>query len=118
HPANPPGARPPIATYRAVGYIRKAMGRVGVPPSNSSFHRSRQMFEINETARMIQDMVRQWAEKNLRPNVHKLEKGEMLPFELMRDFANSLGIADMARMSLESKVKKLREKESGGSKEA
>jgi alkylation response protein AidB-like acyl-CoA dehydrogenase len=72
------------------------------------------MFEINETARMIQDMVRQWAEKNLRPHVHKLEKGEMLPFDLMRDFANSLGIADMARMALESRVKKLREREAGG----
>jgi alkylation response protein AidB-like acyl-CoA dehydrogenase len=73
-------------------------------------------FEVSEMAKMIQDMVRQWAEKNLRPVLPQLDSGELLPFDLMRDMSKSLGIGDMARMAVESKVKKMREREAKGEK--
>lgn len=75
-------------------------------------------FELSEPVKMIQDMVRQWCDRNLRPALPKLESGELLPFELMRDMAKQLGLADMARMALESRVRKLREREAGGAEAA
>ena len=71
-------------------------------------------FEMSEMAKMIQDMVHQWAERNLRPALAQLESGELLPFDLMRDMSKTLGIGDMARMALESKVKRMRERDAAG----
>lgn len=71
-------------------------------------------FELSEMAVMIQDMVRKWCNDKLRPVLPQLESGELLPFDLMRDFATSMGISEMAKMTVESRVRKLREKEAGG----
>lgn len=69
------------------------------------------MFELSEPAKMVQQMVRQWCDKNLRPALPKLESGEILPYDLMRDMAKQMGLTAMAKMSLQKKVKKMREKE-------
>ncbi len=71
-------------------------------------------FELSEMAVMIQDMVRQWCERKLRPALPQLESGELLPYDLMRDLSASMGLGEMAKMSVESRVRKLREKEAGG----
>ncbi len=75
-------------------------------------------FQLSEPAKMIQDMVRQWCNANLRPALPRLERGEELPYDLMRDMAQKLGIGEMAKMALESRVKKLRAKEKGESTES
>ncbi|MFZ5755486.1 MAG: acyl-CoA dehydrogenase family protein [Pseudomonadota bacterium] len=66
------------------------------------------MFEPGDMAKMAGQMARQWVNANLFPALPKLESGEMLPYDLMRDMAQKFGIRDMARMSLEKKVKKMR----------
>ncbi|MBI2895403.1 MAG: acyl-CoA dehydrogenase family protein [Deltaproteobacteria bacterium] len=55
------------------------------------------MFEFSEEHRMVQKMVRQWAEKELGPKVRAMEKGEVLPYELMRKLGRDFGIIEMAR---------------------
>ncbi len=75
------------------------------------------MFELSESTRMIQDMVRQWCDRKLRPSLPLLDSGELLPYDLMRDMARALGIADMARMAATARMQKLREKEQAGGSE-
>ncbi|MCW5828345.1 MAG: acyl-CoA dehydrogenase family protein [Deltaproteobacteria bacterium] len=71
------------------------------------------MFELNEMHKMTQQMIRQWCDKNLRPNISKLEEGEMLPYDLMRSMMKQFGLDAMSKMALQKRVKKLREQESG-----
>jgi alkylation response protein AidB-like acyl-CoA dehydrogenase len=74
------------------------------------------MFEPSDMAKMAGQMARQWVNANLFPALPKLESGELLPYDLMRDMAQKFGIRDMAKMALEKKVKKMRE--SGGNEGA
>ena len=67
------------------------------------------MFELTEPQRMMQDMVRQWCDRELRPRLAQLESGELLPYDLMRDLVRQFGLAEVARASLEKRVRKLRE---------
>lgn len=67
------------------------------------------MFEPSDMARMAGQMAKQWVDAKLFPALPKLESGEMLPYDLMRDMAKSFGISDMAKMALQKKVKKMRE---------
>jgi len=54
------------------------------------------MFTWSEEQKMVRKMVRRWATEKLEPKVTALEAGEA-PYELMRDFARTFGIADMVR---------------------
>jgi len=74
------------------------------------------MFELNDMHKMTQTMVRQWCQKNLFPVLPKLEEGEMLPYDLMRNMMKQFGMDAMAKMQLQKRVKKLREAEAGGAK--
>lgn len=67
------------------------------------------MFEPSDMAKMAGQMAKQWVDAKLFPALPKLESGEMLPYDLMRDMAKSFGISDMAKMALQKKVKKMRE---------
>lgn len=62
------------------------------------------MFELNETHRMIEKMIRQFCEKELAPHVEALERGDMLPYDLMRKMANSFGLAQMAKDAFEKMI--------------
>jgi len=75
------------------------------------------VFELNEMHKMTQQMIRQWCDKNLRPNISKLEEGEMLPYDLMRSMMKQFGLDAMSKMALQKRVKKLREAESGAAAE-
>lgn len=67
------------------------------------------MFEPGDMAKMAGQMARQWVNANLFPALPKLEHGEMLPYDLMRDMSQKFGIRDLAKAALEKKVKKMRE---------
>ena len=54
------------------------------------------MFQLEEHHKMVQDMVRQWCEKVLLPKVPAMEKGEELPYDLMRQMAQTFGLGAMA----------------------
>ncbi|MBU2550390.1 MAG: acyl-CoA dehydrogenase family protein [Proteobacteria bacterium] len=48
------------------------------------------MFELNEPQRMVEQVFRQFAEKELLPRVERLESGEELPYDLMRRMTRDL----------------------------
>jgi acyl-CoA dehydrogenase len=54
------------------------------------------MYAWTEEQRMIRKLVRRWATDKLEPKVTAFEEGEP-PYELMRDFARTFGLAEMMR---------------------
>jgi alkylation response protein AidB-like acyl-CoA dehydrogenase len=62
------------------------------------------MFQFSSEHEMIRQAVRQWVDRRLRPANAELERAEKPPYELMRDFVSTFGIADMARASVEHKL--------------
>ena len=67
------------------------------------------MFELDEQARMVQKMVRQWCDAQLAPKIPALEHGELQPFDLMKQFAKTFGLDAMAGASVKKRIHKLRE---------
>ena len=59
------------------------------------------MFAWSDEHKMVRQMVRKWVETKLQPANEKLESNEILPYDLMRDFARSFGLPDMVRSSFE-----------------
>lgn len=55
------------------------------------------MFDYTPEQKMVRDMIRQWAERELEPQVLAIERGEVLPYDLMRKMAAAFGLADLAR---------------------
>jgi alkylation response protein AidB-like acyl-CoA dehydrogenase len=76
------------------------------------------MFQLEDTHKMVQDMVRQWCEKTLMPRIPALEKGEELPYPLMKQMADTFGLGAMAGSGVKKRIGKLREgaaaKDAGG----
>jgi alkylation response protein AidB-like acyl-CoA dehydrogenase len=54
------------------------------------------MYQFTEEHEMIRKLIRRWTAGKLEPKLDALEAGEP-PYELMRDFAKTFGIADLAR---------------------
>ena len=54
------------------------------------------MFTWSDEHKMIRKMVRRWATDRLEPKVTAFENGEP-PYELMREFARTFGLADMVK---------------------
>jgi acyl-CoA dehydrogenase len=54
------------------------------------------MHAFTEEQEMVRKLVRRWTTGKLEPRVDALEAGEP-PYELMRDFAKTFGIPDLAR---------------------
>lgn len=55
------------------------------------------MFQFTEEQRMIQTMVRRWAETELAPQVDALETGQESPYPLMRKMIRSFGLPAMTK---------------------
>src|SRR5690242_10668235 len=55
------------------------------------------MFGFSDEQKMVRQMIRRWVESKLVPANDQLEKNEILPYDLMRDFIKTFGIADMVR---------------------
>jgi len=68
------------------------------------------MFELEEGHRILEKAIRQFVEKEIAPNVEKMESGEMLPYDLMRKMADAFGLRALAKEVLEKMI----EKEGGG----
>ncbi|MGE3459133.1 MAG: acyl-CoA dehydrogenase family protein [Kofleriaceae bacterium] len=69
------------------------------------------MFQFTQEHEMVRKLVRRWCTSKLEPKVDALENGEQ-PYDLMRDFVKTFGIADMVRGAF-AKAEK-RAKEGGG----
>ena len=66
------------------------------------------MFELDEAQRMLQDAVRAWCEGQLAPAVPALERGELLPYDLLRRLGRELGLAETLAHMAERRTAKLR----------
>src|SRR5579871_2534858 len=68
------------------------------------------MFDFSDEQKMAQKMLRQWCEKELAPHVRAMERGELLPYELMRKLGRTFGLDEMIRAFF----RRMEEKASGG----
>src|SRR5262249_34942105 len=59
------------------------------------------MFDFNDEQKMVAQMVRRWSESELAPLNDKLERNEILPFDLMRKLARTFGLPELARGAFE-----------------
>jgi len=66
-------------------------------------------FGLTEQHQMVQQMVRQWCERTLLPKVPALESGELEPWPLMREFARTFGLDEMAAASVKRRIAKMKE---------
>ncbi|HEX8795206.1 MAG TPA: acyl-CoA dehydrogenase family protein [Polyangiaceae bacterium] len=57
------------------------------------------MFDFTEEQKTMRKMLRRWVEQELVPHVDALESEQMLPYEPMRKFMATFGVADMVRQS-------------------
>jgi len=55
------------------------------------------MHEWNDTQRMMRDMVRQFVEREIKPNLEALEHGDMPPYAIIRKLIKTFGMDAMAR---------------------
>ncbi|HEX9101622.1 MAG TPA: acyl-CoA dehydrogenase family protein, partial [Polyangia bacterium] len=72
------------------------------------------MLDFTDEQKMAQKMLRQWTDKELAPHVAKMEKGEILPYDIMRKLIAAFGMEEMVR----AQFKKLEERDAsaGGDK--
>jgi acyl-CoA dehydrogenase len=78
------------------------------------------MFDFSDEQKMAQKMLRQWCEKELQPHVAKMERGEILPYEIMRKLARTFQLDEMVRGSfqrMEAKAAKGEIKDKGDDEE-
>lgn len=54
-------------------------------------------FEFTPEQKMVRDMVRQWADRELAPRVAELERAEKPPYDVMRAMASAFGLQELAR---------------------
>ncbi len=57
------------------------------------------MFDFTDEQKMARKMVRSWAEKELAPHVAKMERGEILPYDIMRKMLKTFGMDEMVKAS-------------------
>ncbi|MGY0499434.1 acyl-CoA dehydrogenase family protein [Nocardia sp. FBN12] len=68
------------------------------------------MFEWSETDVMIRDALREFIDKEVRPNVDSLESGEMSPYPVIRKMFSEFGIDAMAEEMVGKMLTKQRAK--------
>ena len=76
------------------------------------------MFGWNDEQQMIRKLVRKWVETKLAPANEALESGATLPYDLMRDFAKSFGLADMVRGAFDKLSARADKKDKQGGRQA
>ncbi|RZQ59503.1 acyl-CoA dehydrogenase family protein [Amycolatopsis suaedae] len=73
------------------------------------------MIEWSETELLIRDAVREFVDKEIRPNVDRLESGELPPYDIIRKLFATFGLDVMAR---EGVTKLLAKQRSGGGRKS
>jgi len=69
------------------------------------------MFAFDKDHEMVRGLVRKWTTSKLEPRVDAMEQGEP-PYDVMRDFAKTFGVADLVRAGfakVESRAKEGKE---------
>jgi alkylation response protein AidB-like acyl-CoA dehydrogenase len=66
------------------------------------------MFELDETQQALESAIRAWCEQELAPAVPAMETGELLPYDLLRQLGQDLGISEVLAQMGERRLAKLR----------
>ena len=69
------------------------------------------MIEWSETDVLIRDALRDFIDKEVRPNIDALESGELSPYPVIRKLFQTFGIDTMARDAVTAQLAKQRERE-------
>jgi alkylation response protein AidB-like acyl-CoA dehydrogenase len=72
------------------------------------------MFTWSDEQKMLRQMIRRWIDDKLVPANPALDRNEILPYDLMRDFMKTFGVADMVRGMFDrlgQKADKVKEKD-------
>jgi len=64
------------------------------------------MHEWNDTQRMMRDMVRQFVEREIKPNLEALEHGDMPPYAIIRKLIKTFGMDAMARENFKKTIER------------
>jgi alkylation response protein AidB-like acyl-CoA dehydrogenase len=67
------------------------------------------MIEWSDVDLAVRDAVRQFIDKEIRPNVDALESGELAPYPIVRKLFAAFGIDAMARDALQKRLSRMRE---------
>ena len=67
------------------------------------------MLEWSDVDLAVREAVREFVDKEIRPNVDALESGEMEPYPIIRKLFSTFGIDVMARESLEKRLARMRD---------
>jgi alkylation response protein AidB-like acyl-CoA dehydrogenase len=62
------------------------------------------MFEWSEDQLMIRDAVRQFVEKEIKPNLEELEHGSTPPYDVLRKLYKTFGLDEMARAGFARRI--------------
>lgn len=74
------------------------------------------MFELSEPAKMVEQAVRQFCEKELAPHVSDLEEGKIQAFEIMKKFFDAFGLTEMMKSRIMKIIEKKKKQEETGEK--
>lgn len=76
------------------------------------------MLEWSDVDIAVRDAVREFIDKEVRPHVDALESGDMEPYPVIRKLFSTFGIDAMAKESLEKRLARLRDGDTGAAKSA
>jgi alkylation response protein AidB-like acyl-CoA dehydrogenase len=71
------------------------------------------MIEWSDTDLMVQNAVRQFVDKEIRPHLNELETGEMSPYPIVRKLFSQFGLDAMAAESVKKMLDRERAKQNG-----
>ncbi|OBH55547.1 acyl-CoA dehydrogenase family protein [Mycobacterium sp. E2479] len=71
------------------------------------------MIEWSDTDLMVQNAVRQFVDKEIRPHLDELETGEMSPYPIVRKLFSQFGLDTMAAESVKKMLDRERAKQNG-----
>src|ERR1700722_13470591 len=71
------------------------------------------MIEWSATDLMVRDAVRQFVDKEIRPNLDELETGALLPYPIARKLFSQFGLDVMAAESVKKMLDRERAKQDG-----
>ena len=71
------------------------------------------MFEWSDTDLMVRDAVRQFVDKEIRPNLDELESGQLSPYPIARKLFNQFGLDAMAAESVKKMLDRERTRQGG-----
>ncbi|KUI26299.1 acyl-CoA dehydrogenase [Mycobacterium sp. IS-1496] len=74
------------------------------------------MLEWSDVDLAVRDAVREFVDKEIRPHVDALESGEMEPYPIIRKLFSTFGIDAMAKESLDKRLARLRDGDTGVAK--